>query len=99
MTNTPTGAQPTGAQRPARDGSRHPLRMLGLLALTVAIEVEDGEADVSWVADEGAEFVTGSGVADYELDGLSASGSATFVNQWEPGSEPVAGTFEVRCER
>ena len=63
-----------------------------------AIKVEDNEANASWVADQGDEFVTGSGVGEFELDGASASGTATFVNQWAPDSDPVEGTFEIDCE-
>lgn len=62
-----------------------------------AIEVEDEEAGVQWVADSGNEFLSGSGVGDYEQDGTVASGTATFVNEFEPDSDPVEGTFEIDC--
>lgn len=62
-----------------------------------SIRVEDGEADADWVADQGDEFVSGSGVGEFEQDGGRASGTATFINAWDPGSEPVEGTFELDC--
>ena len=63
-----------------------------------AIEVEDNPNNASWVADQGDEFTTGGGVGEYQQEGVTASGSATFVNQWAPDSEPVEGTFEIDCE-
>ncbi len=63
-----------------------------------AIEVEDNPNNAKWVADQGDESATGGGVGEYEQEGVTASGSATFVNQWAPDSEPVEGTFEIDCE-
>ncbi|MEX1296526.1 MAG: hypothetical protein AB1Z67_10175 [Candidatus Limnocylindrales bacterium] len=63
-----------------------------------AIEVEDNVNNASWVADQADEFVSGSSIGEYEQEGTTASGSATFVNQWAPDSEPVEGTFELDCE-
>lgn len=63
-----------------------------------SVEVEDNVSNASWVADQGDEFVAGSTVGEYQQEGLTASGSATFVNQWDPESEPVEGTFEIDCE-
>jgi hypothetical protein len=63
-----------------------------------AVEVEDNETNADWVADVGDEFTAGSGVGEYEQEGATASGSATFVNSWDPESEPVEGTFEVDCK-
>ena len=62
-----------------------------------AIGVKDNEANASWVANQGDDFVVGSGVNEFEQDEMSASGSATFVNQWDPDSDPVEGSFEVDC--
>lgn len=61
------------------------------------VEVEDGVANASWVADQTDEFVTGGGVGEYEQEGETASGAATFVNQWAPDSEPVEGSFDIDC--
>jgi len=63
-----------------------------------SIEVEDEENNASWVADQGNDFVSGSSVGEYELEGVTASGSATFVNQWATDAEPVEGSFEIDCE-
>ena len=63
-----------------------------------AVEVEDSENNAKWVADTGNEFITGSAVGEFEQDGTSASGTATFVNEWAPDSDPVDGTFEIDCE-
>ena len=62
-----------------------------------AIQVEDNEANANYVANESDEFVTGSGVSEFEQAGGSASGTAMFVNAWDPESEPVEGSFEVDC--
>lgn len=63
-----------------------------------AVEVEDNENNADWIADVGVEFATGSGVGEFVQEGATASGSAIFVNQWDPDSDPVEGTFEVDCE-
>ena len=62
-----------------------------------AVEVEDNVANASWVADQANELVPGGGVGDYEQQDVTASGAATFVNQWAPDSEPIEGTFEIDC--
>lgn len=62
-----------------------------------AIEVEDSEANASWVADQEDTFVEGSGVTAFEQDGGRASGTAMFINAWDPGSGPVEGSFEIDC--
>lgn len=62
-----------------------------------AVEVEDNVNNAKWVADQGDEFAAGGGIGEYEQEDGTASGSATFVNQWAPDSEPVEGSFEVDC--
>jgi hypothetical protein len=62
------------------------------------VEVEDNESNAKWVADQADEFVSGSGVGEYQQEGVTASGAATFVNHWAPDSDPVEGTFEIDCE-
>lgn len=63
-----------------------------------AIKVEDNESNANWIADEADAVVSGSGVNEFEQDGVTASGVAMFVDAWDPGSDPVEGTFAVDCE-
>jgi hypothetical protein len=63
-----------------------------------AVEVEDNESNADWVADAGDELTAGGDVGDYEQEGATASGSATFVNSWDSEADPVEGTFEIDCE-
>lgn len=63
-----------------------------------AIEVEDAASNASWVADQGDESTPGGGIGEYEQEGVTASGAATFINQWATDSEPVEGTFELDCD-
>lgn len=62
------------------------------------VEVEDNTSNANWVADQGDEFAAGGSVGEYEQEGVTASGSAAFVNQWATDSEPVEGSFEIDCE-
>jgi hypothetical protein len=62
-----------------------------------AIRVEDNEGNANWIADEADDFVSGSGVFEFEQEGVDASGVARFVDAWDPGSDPIAGTFTVDC--
>lgn len=56
-------------------------------------------ADAEWAASNGVEGQ--SQVDTFERDGISATGTATFLEQLslftDPPGEPVQGTFEVRC--
>lgn len=56
-------------------------------------------ADAEWAANNGVEGQ--SQVDTFERDGISATGTATFLEQLslftDPPGEPVQGTFEVRC--
>lgn len=53
-------------------------------------------ADAGWAAENGLEG--SSQVDSYEKDGLTASGTATFANAWNPDDEAIQGSFEISCE-
>lgn len=55
----------------------------------------DWRADAGWAAEN--DRVGMSQVDSYEKDGLTASGSATFANAWDPSDASVQGTFEISC--
>jgi hypothetical protein len=83
----------------------------GMEGETDRVAVSDNENDFDWVADAEADFMgvveTGvSQVDSFTVDGSTASGTATFIEEnavfaavggtGEP-PEPVTGTFEVVC--
>jgi hypothetical protein len=55
----------------------------------------DWRADAAWAEENGK--VGQSQVDSYEKDGLTATGSATFANAWNPDDESVQGTFQISC--
>ncbi len=68
------------------------------------VEVTDDSTNEDWVADPNSSYQIDAGksqVDSYEKDGLTASGSATFVDAYltftggDP--QPVQGSFEVSC--
>lgn len=69
------------------------------------IEVRIDDPYATWIADAdwaAANGVEGQSQVDvYQLDGLTAVGSATFLEQTAPfqvpPGEPVEGRFEIRC--
>jgi hypothetical protein len=67
------------------------------------IEVDNDETNSQWLADvERAEergYTPGTSQVDsFEIDGLHASGTATFIDSFAIGErEPVKGTFEITC--
>lgn len=69
------------------------------------IELDNDDGNSQWIADaKDAEFrgiAAGSSQVDsFEIDGLRASGTATFIDTFALGdSKPVVeGTFEIACE-
>jgi hypothetical protein len=68
-----------------------------------SIELDNKETNSQWLADvERAEergYEPGTSQVDsFEIDGLRASGTATFIDSFAIGeTEPVTGTFEVSC--
>jgi hypothetical protein len=72
-----------------------------------SITVDDGVNNAKWVADQNrveilANFPEESRVESYEKDGLAASGTATFIDEYAllrgETPEPAQGTFEIACE-
>jgi hypothetical protein len=72
-----------------------------------SLSISDDTANTKWVADPGrtelfANFPEESMVDSYEKDGLAASGTATFIDEYAllrgETPEPVQGTFEIACE-
>ena len=67
------------------------------------IEVDVEATNSQWVADvrraEERGYEPGTSQVDsYQIDGLRASGSATFLDSFAIGeTEPVQGTFEIAC--
>jgi hypothetical protein len=55
----------------------------------------DWRADAAWAQEN--DKVGKSQVDSYQKDGLTASGSATFANAWDPSAASVQGTFEISC--
>jgi hypothetical protein len=69
---------------------------------SVALEITStGDDNASWRADAAWAEENGkagmSQVDSYEKDGLSASGTATFANNWNTEAESVQGSFEISC--
>jgi hypothetical protein len=70
---------------------------------SIELEIDDSDGGrVSWfLADpENTSYTGNSQVDDYELDGTTATGTATFTNvtlALRGNTEPVQGTFEVNC--
>ena len=69
------------------------------------IELDNDEGNSQWIANaKDAEFrglpAGSSQVDSFEIDGLRASGTATFIDSFALGdSKPVVeGTFEIACE-
>ena len=69
-----------------------------------AIEVENKETNQQWIADaaraEESGIPAGSSQVDsFEIDGLRASGTATFIDTFslEDPAPVVQGTFEIAC--
>lgn len=71
------------------------------------ISVEDDVNNVKWVADPGRSeilenFPEESRIDSYDKDGLKASGTATFVDEYAllrgDAPESVQGTFEIACK-
>jgi hypothetical protein len=68
-----------------------------------SIELDVKETNSQWLADEERAEERGyapgtSQVDSFEIDGLQASGTATFIDSFAIGeTEPVQGTFEVSC--
>jgi hypothetical protein len=70
------------------------------------VTIEDDTNDAKWVADQARvellpDFPEESRVDSYEKDGMSAAGTATFIDEYallrgDP-AEPVQGTFEIAC--
>jgi hypothetical protein len=52
-------------------------------------------ADAAWAEEN--DKVGMSQVDSYEMDGLTASGTATFANSWDSEAESVEGSFQISC--
>lgn len=72
---------------------------------SIEVEHTDSTTNSQWRADQGRvelipDWPVESRVENYELNGLRASGTATFIDEYDfDGSrEPIQGSFEFACE-